>query len=311
MKHRMNLIPGGVCSALAGLLLALLSVQIFAQSSSTPFKSTAASLWSTEFEGEAAFLGTGSVKRGNDKFFGNSEISSSSSLVFTRQISDSLQLRIGAEYQIYSYDTKSPTPIPDVIQGANLVVGANFNIGQAILVRIDAKPGFYGEFSHLSLKSFNVPFQIGGTYFISSDLQLALGVEVNLNRRIPVFPGAGIRWKISDKWLLNGILPRPQLEYTYNDKLMLHLGADLGGSTFRVSEDFGSDRGIKKLDNAILDYEEIRAGGGVVWQVSNALKVDIEAGCVPYRRFDYYRADYKLLSDDIVPYARIGISAEF
>jgi len=304
MKGLTKLIQGRVVAA--SFALTLFSIILLAAA-----KSSATSAWSSEFEGNAAFLGTGSVRRGESKFQGVSEIMSSSSLVFTRQISDSAQLRIGGEYQLYLFDTTVPTPIPGVVQGANLVLGANFNFGQAILVRIDTRPGFYGEFAHFSLKNFNVPFQIGGIYFVSANLMFIAGAEINVNRRIPVYPGAGVYWRISNKWVLNGVLPRPQLEYILSDKLMLHAGADLNGSTFRMGNDFGRDRGIKKLDNAVLDYQEVRVGGGLVWQISKNFKVDLGAGCVPYRRFDYNRANYKILSDDIVPYARIGLSAEF
>jgi hypothetical protein len=271
-----------------------------------------ASVWSTEITGDASFLGTGSAEGRRIEYHGISEIESSAGVVFTRQLSDTAQLRIGGEYQIYSFDTKTPTPIPDVVQGANLVIGANFNIGQTILARIDAKPGFYGEFTHLNRNFFNVPFDVGATYFVSSDLQFIVGFEVNLNRRIWLFPTAGVRWQISDKWLLNAVLPRPQLEYAlFNKALTFHIGGDLGGSTFRMNSDFGTETGNRKLNNAILDYEEVRTGAGFKWQTSRALKVDVEAGCVPYRRFDYNRANFKLLSDDVVPYIRIALEADF
>jgi hypothetical protein len=290
---------------------ALFAAALFSTTFWANAQGTRASLWSTEITGDASFLGSGSVANRKLEFNSISEIESSAGVVLTRQITDTLQFRVGGEYQIYSFDTKTPTPIPDVIQGANLVVGANFNIGQAILARIDAKPGFYGEFSHLNLNYFNVPFDVGATYFVSADFQLIAGFEVNLNRRYFLFPTAGVYWRMANKWVLNGVLPRPQLEYSPTDKLTFHIGADFGGSTFRMNNNFGSESGNKKLNNAILDYMEVRTGAGMTWQAHKNLKIDIEAGCVPYRRFDYNRASFKLTSDDVVPYVRIGLTSDF
>src|ERR1700674_523068 len=75
-----------------------------------------ASIWSAEVTGDASFLGNGSVEGRRADFHGISEIQSSVGLVLTRQLTETAQFRIGGEYQIYSFDTKTPTPIPDVVQ---------------------------------------------------------------------------------------------------------------------------------------------------------------------------------------------------
>jgi hypothetical protein len=83
-------------------------------------------------------------------------------------------------------------------------------------------------------------------------------------------------------------------------------------ATFRLNDQFGQERGILKLDDAILEYFEIRAGAGVTWKLSKSVNFDLEGGCTPYRRFEYPRADgYKVKSEDWSPYLRIGLSAKF
>ena len=89
-------------------------------------------------------------------------------------------------------------------------------------------------------------------------------------------------------------------------------GADLREATFRVNEQFGQSRGIPKLNDAILEYFEIRAGAGLTWKLSKNINLDVEGGGTPYRRFEYPRADgFKVKSEDLVPYLRIGLSAKF
>ena len=48
-------------------------------------------------------------------------------------------------------------------------------ISPAILFRIEALPGIYSKSRSLSWRDFNVPFEIAGTYFVSSDLILLEG----------------------------------------------------------------------------------------------------------------------------------------
>jgi uncharacterized protein DUF6268 len=274
--------------------------------------SSSVSPFSYELEGESAFVGTGTAKQGSKNVGDITEISGSAGLVVSRQIRDVALFRLGVQWQGYSFDPDPNAPIPDSIQGVNLVIGADWQVSPAVLLRIDALPGLYGNFRNVSFKDFNVPFEIGGSYFVSPDLIFTAGILVDVNSDFPVFPAIGVHWKIGSKWVIEGLAPRPQLQYLLSDKVTLFAGADLRETTFRMDEHFGQSRGIPKLDNAILEYTEVRACAGFTWKLSKSVSLDIEGGCVPYRRFYYPRADnFKVLSEDVVPFARIGLSAKF
>jgi hypothetical protein len=274
--------------------------------------SSSVSLFSYELDGESSFLGTGTAKRGSRSVGDISEISSSAGVVVSMQLHNLQLLRLGVQWQRYSFDPDPGAPIPDSIQGLNLVVGADFQVSPALLLRVEALPGLYGSFRNVSFKDFNVPFEIGASYFVSTDLIFVGGVLVDVNSDFPVFPAIGLHWKIGNKWVIEGIAPRPQLQYLLTDNVTLFAGADLREATFRMDEHFGQSIGIRKLDNAILQYWEVRASAGLTWKLSKNLSLDIEGGCVPYRRFFYPRADnFKVLSEDLVPFARIGLSAKF
>jgi Domain of unknown function (DUF6268) len=268
--------------------------------------------FSFELDGESSVVGSGAAKRGSKNVGDIFELSSSAGIVASWQIRDSALLRFGVEWQRYSFDPDPGVPIPTIIQGLNLVLGADYQVSPAVLLRIDALPGLYGSFKNISSKDFNVPFEIGASYFWSTDLIFLAGVLVDVNSDTPVFPAIGVHWKISNRWLLEGIAPRPQLQYLLSDKVTLFAGADFRETTFRMDDRFGRSAGVKKLDSAILQYTEIRASAGATWKVTKSLSIDIEGGFVPYRRFYYPRADdFKVLSEDIVPFARIGLSAKF
>ncbi len=151
--------------------------------------------------------------------------------------------------------------------------------GQAVIPRVDALPGLYGSFRSISSKDFNGPFQIGGSYFVSTDLVFIAGVSIDVDNDFPVYPAIGLHWKIGSKWVIEGIAPLPQLRYLLSDNVTLFAGADLRETTFRMAENFGQSSGIRKLDNAILQYREVRATAGLIWKLSKNLSVDIEGGC--------------------------------
>jgi Domain of unknown function (DUF6268) len=274
--------------------------------------SDSASALSYELNGESSFFGRSTAKSSSTDFGNINEISSSASFILSTQVRDTVLLRLGVEWQRYSFDPSRRDPVPDSVQGLDLAIGADVQVTPALLLRIGAHPGIYSEFENASWQDFNVPFEIVGTYFVSSDLIFVGGVYVDVNSDFPVFPVIGVHWKVSDKWLIEGIAPRPQLQYLLSDKITLFAGADLREATFRLGEQFGQERDMPKLNDAILNYFEIRAGAGVTFKVSKSFNLDLEGGCTPYRRFEYPRADgFKVKAEDLTPYFRIGLSAKF
>jgi hypothetical protein len=219
---------------------------------------------------------------------------------------------MGIDWSRYAFDSQNPfAAIPDVINAVDLQLGADVQLSSALLMRMEIHPGFYGTFDNISFRDLNIPFVAGLSYFVSADFIVTLGVSVDLNSQIPVIPAVGVHWKLSDRWTIDGVAPRPQLQYQLSDKVTLFAGADVRETTFRMNDDFGTSHNTPALNSAILDYWEIRAGGGLTWSVYKSLKLDMEAGFVPYRRFDYFRADVKAVSSDWFPYVRLGLSAKF
>jgi hypothetical protein len=268
--------------------------------------------FSYEFSADGAYIGSGSISRGLKSIGDYSEISNSINFVVSDQIKDSLILRMGLDWSRYAFDSQNPfAPIPDVVNALDLQVGADVQLSSALLMRMEIHPGFYGTFDDIGFRDINIPFVAGLSYFVSADFIVTLGVSVDINSQLPVIPAVGVYWKLSDRWTIDGVAPRPQLQYRLSDKVTLFAGADVRETTFRMDDRFGSARGTPVLNSAILDYWEIRGGGGLTWSVYKSLKLDMEAGFVPYRRFDYYRADVKAVASDWFPYVRVGLSTKF
>jgi Domain of unknown function (DUF6268) len=268
---------------------------------------------SYELDAESAFFGTGTAKAGSKDVGDITEITSSAKFVLSAQVRDTVLLRLGAGWLGYFFDPNSKAPIPDSLQAENLEVGADIQVSPAILARIEALPGIYSNARNITSRDINVPFEIVASYFVSADLILLAGIYVDVNADEPVFPVFGVHWKLSDKWVIEGMPPRPQIQYNLTDSVTLFAGADLREETFVVDNRFGTSRGMPQLNNAILQYNEIRAGAGLSWKVNKNVNLDIEGGCTPYRRFDYPHVGdgFKVKSEDLVPYVRVGLSALF
>jgi hypothetical protein len=233
------------------------------------------------------------------------------SAVATIETSGGPNIRLGVELERHDFGGVRAQRIPRDLASYALILGADFQLGDAWLARIEIAPGFYGsEGDVFRFGSMNAPIIVGASYFVSSDLQFALGISVNWNRKYPVLPGVGLRWRLNRSWVLDGILPQPRIEYSLSDSLTLHAGADFRGETYRTSDGFGRGRS-PQLDDAVVDYSEIRVGGGVRWQINSHTTFQFEAGVVPIQELDYHRAGMRVFSAETPPYFDLSLKAKF
>ena len=233
------------------------------------------------------------------------------SAVASLQVKEGILIRLGASYHRYNFQSVGTAPIPGKLQSFNLVLGADFQLGEAWLARLEIQPGFYSGSATLRGRDLNVPLTLGASYFVSADLQLVAGVSMDLERKYPVLPGVGLRWKMSENWVLNAILPTPRIEYSLSKSLTLYAGADFNGGSYRMNGNFGSTHGNAKLDNAVVNYTQIRVGGGASWKIGSSFTLDVEGGFVPISQIDYYRADVEFRSSGTPAYGGISLKASY
>ncbi|MEP6809694.1 MAG: DUF6268 family outer membrane beta-barrel protein [Chthoniobacterales bacterium] len=264
-----------------------------------------------ELNAEFTYSGSSTVARGARTIRDFDETYSAISLIYTPRVRFGI-LRLGAAFEYFGFGFPDRVQLDDTLQSASAVVGLDTQFSDSILVRFEAEPGFYGTADLFDGNNFNVPFIIGGTYIYSSDLQFVLGASVNFQRKVPVYPGGGIRWRLASQWVLNAVLPTPRLEYELNSNVKFYVGANLKGSTFRVGKFFGTRvAGDYRLDNAWLDYTEIRAGLGAEIKLAPEIKLSFEGGYIPYREFDYHRTDVRYHYEEGAPYGSVSLRAAF
>jgi Domain of unknown function (DUF6268) len=226
------------------------------------------------------------------------------------QVSKDLLLRIGAEWQRFSFMPPRAAAVPASLQQASAMVGFDCQLAEQWLMRAELQPGMYGDLSRLDGRHFDIPLVLGFVYLVDADLQWLIGLRVDFRSQYPVFPAAGVRWKFDDLWTLDLMLPNPRLEYDVNSKLQAYVGADILAGTYVVGDHFGDDRGLPQLNHATLDYMELHLGPGLSWKVRPNLTLEADAGYVVYRSWDFFDQHINPTNHP-VPYLQLGVKARF
>jgi hypothetical protein len=264
-----------------------------------------------EFNADTSYVGDASTNFGSGSYGDVSEERARAHLVVSPQYNDGPIYRFGLAYQRYSFGLSKAAPLPDLLQTHNLILGLDFQLFNSWLIRVEADPGLYGDSRSLGFRDFNVPFLIGASYITGADLQWVLGLDVDIDRQLPIIPAIGARWSFADNWVIDAILPTPRLEYDWSKALTLYIGGDADDGTFKVDRGLGTTVGRPDLSGAIVEYDEIRVGAGLSWKALKGLTFELEGGYLPYREFDYHRADTHFTNANGAPYGQISLNAQF
>jgi hypothetical protein len=257
--------------------------------------------------------GATSASRTNVSPVRNADVSEQSTqfqYVFSFAVPDRPILRLGVGYDRYDFGFAGPGLIPETLQSLRLVTGIDLKISD-FLIRIEAQPGFYGDNRGFSASDFNTPLIVGISYLASKDVQWIVGLSYDANRSYPLLGGLGVRWKMSDRWVLNFIPPDPRLEYKAGDDLTLFAGAHLITSTFRMNDNFGGQPRTLKYSNAVVEYTEVRAGAGASWKFNGKGTLDVELGYEAYRDFDYHKVGDDFQTKSGAFYGQAGVKVKF
>jgi hypothetical protein len=302
-----------VCAALVVVKMASAGPEQISQTTETGLDTTPPSgptfKLSGEYVGEETYVGEAAVRRGHTLIDGFDESDSTLQFVFTPRVSFGV-LRLGFQYERFSFGFPEQTALPNTLQSGSLVIGLDSQYSDSILFRVEAQPGFYGT-NDFSASNFSIPLLVGGTYIYNPSLQFIAGVSVDVERKYAVLPTAGIRWKFAPRWVANAVLPTPRIEYEANKGLTLYAGGVFKETNFRVDQDFAPMLKNRDLGGTVLTYSEVRAGIGADWKVSSVITLTAEAGYQPYRTFDFYRAAVRFDQESSAPYGTISIHGSF
>lgn len=263
-----------------------------------------------EVDAEFSYVGGATTRGGGANIGSVEEQSANLKYVISPQITKRVLLRFGAEWQRFSFGVPASAPLPGVLQQVSAIIGVDTQLTDQWLLRAELQPGVYSDFEDESWRDVNAPLILSALYVVDADLQWFFGLRVNARSQYLVLPLLGVRWKFADEWTLNLLVPHPRLEYDFNERLKAYFGADIKAGTFKVGDRFGTDHGRSDLNHATLDYFEARIGPGLSWSVRLNVTVEADAGCMVYRRFNFFDQHLTIRSDP-APYGQVACHVRF
>lgn len=225
---------------------------------------------------------------------------------------DRLYLKLGASYDRFDFGV-TRAPLPTSLQSATATIGLQYIVRGRPAVYFQTNPGvFYSDAGDVTWGSFDAPTVLASSFPIAKNIFGVAGIRVTILGQYPVFPILGGVWIINDKFRLEAIAPEPRLIYNAGDKLDLFIGAELLGDSYRRDSNDRARPQDQRYNHAVLDYSEERVNAGFTYTPVKHFDIDVAAGAAVNREFNYYRGPGKRFrSDDVAPYAKIALKAEW
>lgn len=205
---------------------------------------------------------------------------------------------LGLNYRTYQIDATSTVPVPESLSEISVTLGLQRRLSATWSALAVLKPGLYGDFEQINGDSFNAPLLVLANYSTRPDLTWTFGLNVSAIGENPVLPAIGVRWQFAPEWTFNLAFPRTDVSWQVSKTLATSFGIRFEGGSYRVTDNLGvPEAGVRRLANTYVGFTEIRVGAGLRYYFNSAVKLELEAGVMTDRKFDYYDRDYTLNGD--------------
>jgi Domain of unknown function (DUF6268) len=217
---------------------------------------------------------------------------------------DKYYLQLGLDSERFAF-SRSNGLFPYSMTSLAAEVAVSYWDGDDFFPLLKIEPGLYYTRDYITENSFDVPIRLALGFKAQKDVHLVLGFSADRFQQIPIFPIAGLNWKINDKLNLRAVFPEPRFSYNPNDSVEFFLAGQYGGGTYRNGPINDS-----RTNDALLEYTEIRAGTGLNYTVNKVVSIEATAGWSFQREFNYFRAgpDIKTRGS---PYIRLETTIHF
>jgi hypothetical protein len=216
----------------------------------------------------------------------------------------------GLEYQHQGFGVPSGTLVPERLDMLYADIALDTHWSKKDLLHIEGRPGFYTDFEGAGTQGINAPLDVGYTRVVSDYFQWVLGFNYNSWRSTRFLGAPGFRWQINDRWKVRAYLPSPDIEYYARPNLTLTLGADVRAESYRLGPHFGDATHQPALNSALIDYQEIRIGPGFSWNVRPLVEINVMAGYMVGRQFDFHNNGV-VLNGSTGPFVSVAVHALF
>jgi hypothetical protein len=216
--------------------------------------------------------------------------------------------RTGFEYERFDFG-QSDNGLPNHLQAIYGHLAFEYVVKDHAGAGIELDPGFYFQ-NHIDGDRFDIPWKVFVSFPLKKDKVFAVvGLGGGLNQDPVVAPGGGIIWLINDKLRLEGVFPKPALVYDLNDDWQIRIAGNLYYESFRT-DDVVTPLHRLREHNAVVQYNEDRAGFQVSYSGIKHFKITAAAGCTFKRDFDFFRVGVSERTDP-APYVQLSVDAKF
>jgi hypothetical protein len=205
---------------------------------------------------------------------------------------------LGLNYRTYQIDATGSVPVPQSLNEISATLGLQRRLSPTWSVLAVLKPGLYGDFEQINGDSFNAPLLALANYSVRPGLTWTFGLNVSAIGENPVLPAIGVSWRFAPELTFNLAYPRTDVTWQVSQALATSIGIRFEGGSYRVTDTLGVPQaGVRRLANTYVGLTEIRVGAGLRYNFNRSLRLDVEAGVMTDRKFDYYDRDYTLNGD--------------
>jgi hypothetical protein len=200
-----------------------------------------------------------------------------------------LPVYFALNYDYMNIDKTVPIPLPVCLMNLGLDIETRLPLLnlKGFYVGIGITPSFSCDSETFGADSFLIPTRVYLIYKISDRLILAGGAVFFTDFENNTAPIGGIIYKPNDRLAFNLISDDPNITYKLNDKFEIR--AEGGYSLFNQ---FKVHR--QSDNNVLLEYSDMRIGGGVNFKPFSHFTASVSAGGDFVRRFEYPDAGGKM-----------------
>lgn len=223
-------------------------------------------------------------------------------------ISGKWYFRTGFEYERYDFGG-TDNGLPDHLQAIYGHLAIEYVVKDHAGAGLELDPGVYFQ-NRITGDAFDIPWKLFVSFPLKKDKIFGvIGLGGALYQDPIIAPGGGLIWLFSDKLRLEGVFPKPALVYDLNDDWQFRIAGNLVYESFRTDDVFTPLHKLRE-HNAVVQYNEDRAGLQVKYSGLKPFKITASAGYTFIRDFDFFRVGVRAKTEP-APYFQLSAEAKF
>lgn len=228
-----------------------------------------------------------------------------------RPVSEKLRVELGFRYEETLIDSTGPLPLPDSLRATEIELGATWSFTPAWSLTALVRPGFHSDDGSFNSDAFNVPAMLLARWQYSRSLTFFGGALYDSFSEDTFTPFFGLRWQASPRVAVTLGAPRTEISYDVREGHKIFAALSLHGGSYHLENSAASTLpAYSHLRDSEVSYREIHLGAGYAWSLTKNLTVEIEAGWLLDRRFDFYDRGLVVKTDG-APTARFSLNSRF